>query len=92
MTPTELKAIRLSLGMTQAEFADALGFTGERQTRCVAVSRLERGYRPITIEHIVKVIALKSRAEEATTTSTPPMRAPDDTTADAATTQEDTTK
>ena len=42
MTPTELRDLRLKIGWTQAELADALGLTSR-----ASVSRMESGSRPI---------------------------------------------
>ncbi|MGL4631544.1 MAG: helix-turn-helix domain-containing protein [Leadbetterella sp.] len=40
MTPSEIKSLRLSLGMTQAEFAKAVGVTHKR-----TVCNWEKGHR-----------------------------------------------
>ena len=42
MTPAELRDLRLKIGWTQAELADALGLTSR-----ASVSRMESGSRPI---------------------------------------------
>jgi transcriptional regulator with XRE-family HTH domain len=90
MTADDFRSIRKALGMSQADLAAHLGYNGAKQTLCVAVSRLERGYRPIPDDVSEKMIALKERAGEATTTSTPPMRALANNTSATGSTQEAT--
>jgi transcriptional regulator with XRE-family HTH domain len=89
MTAEDFRAIRKALGMSQAGLAAHLGYNGAKQTLCVAVSRLERGYRPITQEVAEKIIALKKEGEvDDHHNRTPPMRAPSNNTGRANTTQE----
>ena len=45
MTPDDLRAIRLSLGLTQEAFGRALGYKGPNIKQMI--SRLERGVMPV---------------------------------------------
>ncbi|MCF3935023.1 hypothetical protein L1787_16585 [Acuticoccus sp. M5D2P5] len=50
MQKDELRHIRETLGMTRAEFADALGFKGNDNTRHKQVFEMESGSKPIMPE------------------------------------------
>jgi transcriptional regulator with XRE-family HTH domain len=98
MTPQELRAIRLNLGMTQEQLAPYLGFQGDSATLMTGVSRLERGTRNIMSRHIWGLVDALDRwgkvGDQSTDTTTGPipLRAPDDITTDNETPQEDATK
>ena len=53
MTPSEFRAARLQLGLTQAQLADALGFKRGRQTIC----DIEKG-RHIPSKTVVKFLRM----------------------------------
>lgn len=49
MTGPELAAIRAQLGLSLDAMGRALGYTGDRNTVQVAMSRFEAGHRPIPL-------------------------------------------
>jgi DNA-binding transcriptional regulator YiaG len=53
MTPAEIKAARLRLGMTQAELAEALGYAHKQ-----SISDLERGVNkpPTAVQMLLKMM------------------------------------
>lgn len=50
MEGAELRKIREALGMTRAEFAEALGFKGNENTRHKQIFEMENGAKPIMSE------------------------------------------
>lgn len=50
MEGAELRSIREALGMTRAEFAEALGFKGNDNTRHKQIFEMESGAKPIMSE------------------------------------------
>jgi DNA-binding transcriptional regulator YiaG len=57
MTPAEIKAARLRLGMTQAELAEALGYAHKQ-----SISDLERGVNkpPTAVQMLLKMLIAQS--------------------------------
>jgi DNA-binding transcriptional regulator YiaG len=57
MTPAEIKAARLRLGMTQAELAKALGYAHKQ-----SISDLERGVNkpPTAVQMLLKMLIAQS--------------------------------
>ena len=57
MTPAEIKAARLRLGMTQAAFAKALGYAHKQ-----SISDLERGVNkpPTAVQMLLKMLIAQS--------------------------------
>lgn len=58
MTPAELRALRKSLGLTQSQMAERLGFAPGESGR-VQVARMEAGDRTITprTERLVRALS-----------------------------------
>ncbi len=62
VTPDQIKEARKSLGLSQAEFATAIGLGGNDQTRKSTVFDMEKGKRRMNPQLIGKMTALLAKA------------------------------
>lgn len=66
ITPSQLKALRLSLGLSASQFAGALGYGGSKAARGNMVYAWESGSKPIPLTLEYRLAWLRANTEKAT--------------------------